>query len=97
RCESAGMGDCHPERTREGSGPDARGQILREYAQDDNFAWLRGIMGHFLTLRRSRMNLVRLCLIAAVTSFAVPSAHGQTDDAATAPVGVKPEAKARDD
>src|SRR4051794_12585516 len=27
--------DCHPERTREGSGPAVRRQILREYAQDD--------------------------------------------------------------
>src|SRR4051794_37285654 len=29
---------CHPERTREGSGPADRRQILREYAQDDNRA-----------------------------------------------------------
>src|SRR3954468_1611658 len=27
---------CHPERTREGSGPAVQGQILREYVQDDN-------------------------------------------------------------
>ena len=28
---------CHPERTREGSGAERLGQILREYAQDDTF------------------------------------------------------------
>src|SRR5437868_4155252 len=31
---------CHPERTREGSGARARGQILHEYVQDDKLRTL---------------------------------------------------------
>src|SRR3954447_13753993 len=30
---------CHPELTREGSAPESRGKILREYAQDDSRLW----------------------------------------------------------
>src|SRR3954469_21375172 len=40
RCELGVARDCHPERTREGSGLVLQGQILREYAQDDDRAAL---------------------------------------------------------
>src|SRR5436305_246475 len=49
---------CHPERTREGSGPEARGQILREYAQDDklhrDWAYMRSAWGRGEVVRWGR-------------------------------------------
>src|SRR4051794_29409460 len=36
---------CHPECTREGSGPAALGRILREYAQDDT-RWVQVTVGN---------------------------------------------------
>jgi multiple sugar transport system permease protein len=66
----------HPERTREGSGPDVRGQIPREYARNDRASRksrrLRPLAIHFA--------LIFVCLCAAIPFFWMLSTSFKTLD-----------------
>src|SRR4051812_29730602 len=76
---------CHPERTREGSDPDAQGQILREYAQDDSWggithansgvtdmrlAFMGFRHGHVMPLYRAAVDDARIDVVAACEEHA---------------------------